>query len=70
MQRCFEFLSSNSEPVGIKTFSLHILFKLSKRYPEIVPEIKLLINDQVMQQTAAFKSAAKKFYSEKLIVFL
>lgn len=62
MQRCFEYLSSNSEPVGIKAFSLHILFKLSKRYPEIVPEIKLLINDQVMHQTAAFKSAAKKFY--------
>ena len=61
MQRCFDYLNSNDEPVAVKAFSLHILYTLSRKYPEIIPEINMLISDQLIHQTAAFRSAGEKF---------
>ena len=56
---CFRYVESVNEAVAVKAFSLTILGKLSKQYPEIIPEIKMLIEDQLPHQTAAFKSRAK-----------
>jgi hypothetical protein len=61
MHFCFEYLESPTEAVAIKAFSLTVLGNLAKQYPEIIPEIKLLIEDQLPHQTAAFKSRAKAF---------
>ena len=61
MNYCFEYLESPSEAVAIKAFSLTVLGSLAKQYPEIIPEVKLLIEDQLPRQTAAFKSRAKVF---------
>jgi len=60
MDACFQFLEKPSTPVAIKAFSLTTLFNLSKKYPEIKPELKLIINDRLDYETAAFKSRAKK----------
>jgi len=62
MDICFKYVESPTEAVAIKAFSLAVLEKLSKQYPEILPELKLLIEDQLPHQTAAFKSRAKKIY--------
>ena len=61
MNYCFEYLESSTEAVAIKAFSLTVLGSLAKQYPEIIPEVKLLIEDQLPHQTAAFKSRAKVF---------
>ncbi len=61
MNVCFEYLESPTEAVAIKAFSLTVLGSLAKQYPEIIPEVKLLIEDQLPHQTAAFKSRAKVF---------
>jgi hypothetical protein len=60
MELCFNYIQSPTEAVAIKAFSLTILGNLAKRYPEIIPEIKLLIHDQMLHQTAAFQGRAKK----------
>jgi hypothetical protein len=60
MDACFQFLEKPMTPVAIKAFSLTTLFKLSETYPEIKPELKLIINDRLDYETAAFKSRAKK----------
>lgn len=57
---CFRYVESPTEAVAIKAFALTVLGNLSKQYPEILPEIKLLIEEQWPHQTAAFKSRAKK----------
>ena len=62
MDSCFRFVASPTEAVAVKAFSLTVLRHLSKQYPEIIPEIKLLIEEQLPHQTAAFKSRAKYFY--------
>ena len=61
MEICFKYLESPDEAVAIKAFSLTVLGKLAKKYPEIIPEIKLMIEEQLPHQSAAFKSRAKSF---------
>jgi hypothetical protein len=64
MDICFQYLQSPGEPVAIKVFSITVLNNLSKKYPDIIPEIKLLIEEQLPGQTAAFRSRAKQFFKE------
>lgn len=59
---CFRYVEAPKEAVAIKAFSLTVLGNLSKQYPEIIPEIKLLIESQVDRQSAAFRSRAKKLF--------
>ena len=61
MEICFKYLESPGEAVAIKAFSLTVLERLAKKYTEIVPEIKLIIEEQLPHQTAAFRSRAKNF---------
>ena len=63
MEICFQYLESPYEAVAIKAFSLTVLGRLAGKYPEIIPEIKLIIQEQLPHQSAAFKSRAKNFYS-------
>jgi len=60
MNSCFSFIESNSTPVAIKVFSLTTLFNLSKFYPEIKNELKLIIEERWNHETAAFRSRGKK----------
>jgi len=61
MDLCFSYIMSPSEPVAVKAFSLSILQNLATQYPDIVPEIRLVIEEQLPHQTAAFKSRANAF---------
>ena len=61
MEICFKYLESPNEAVAIKAFSITVLARLAKKYPEIIPEIKLMIEEQLPHQSAAFKSRAKLF---------
>jgi hypothetical protein len=60
MTICFNFIQSNDTAVAIKAFSLTILQNLSKKYPEILPELKTIIEERWEHETAAFRSRAKK----------
>lgn len=59
MDRCFTYLESPTEPLAVKCFSMTVLENLAKNYPEIKPELKLIIEDQLPHQSAGFKSRAK-----------
>jgi hypothetical protein len=60
MEICFKYVESSTEAVAVKAFSLTVLNNLSKQYPEILPEVRLLIEEQWLYQTAAFRSRSKK----------
>lgn len=60
MDICFSYIEAPNEAVAVKAFSLSVLEKLAKKYPEIIPELKLVIEDQIPHQSAAFKGRAKK----------
>lgn len=59
MDLCFQFLESPAEALAVKVFSMTVLANLAKFYPEIKPELILLIEDQLPHQTPGFKSRAK-----------
>ena len=60
MNICFRYVESPTEAIAVKAFSLTVLGNLSKLYPEIIPELRLLIESQVENATPAFKIRAKK----------
>jgi len=63
MNACFGFIEKPSVPLAIKVFSLATLFNLSKYYPEIKGELKLIIENNWNNESAAFKSRGKKILS-------
>ena len=64
MDSCFQFLENPSTPVAIKVHSLTTLYNFSKSYPDIKPELKLIIQELWEHETAAFRSRAKKVLKE------
>jgi len=60
MNACFNLIENVSTPVAIKAFSLTTLFNLSKKYPEIKPELKLIIEEKKEHETVAFRARANK----------
>lgn len=60
MDFCFRFLESTTETLAVKVYAMSVLGNLTKKYREIKSELKLMIEDQLPQQTAGFKSRAKK----------
>ena len=65
MTLCFDFIQTNETAVAIKAFSLTILKNLSKKYPDIIPEVKTIIEERWDNETAAFRARAKKFLGNR-----
>ncbi|MCW3106616.1 MAG: hypothetical protein JWQ09_1122 [Segetibacter sp.] len=63
MNACFTFIENHDTPIAIKAFSLTTLNNLSKIYPEITQELKLIIEERWDIETPAFKSRAKQILS-------
>ncbi len=66
MDTCFRYISVPGEAAAVKAFSLTVLEKLSGIYPEIIPEIKLLIEENYDRETPAFKVRARKFLKKNV----
>ncbi len=62
MTICFNFIQSNETAVAIKAFSLTVLQNLSKEYPEILHELKTIVDERWEHETMAFRSRAKKVF--------
>jgi hypothetical protein len=60
MSICFDFVADAETPIAVKAFALTILSNLSKDYPEIRGELKLIIEEQWERATSAFRSRARK----------
>ena len=64
MDICFQYISSPTEAVAVKAFSITVLQNLARQYPEILNEIKLVIEERWDYETIAFKTRAKKLFKE------
>ncbi|MCW3787631.1 hypothetical protein [Plebeiibacterium sediminum] len=61
---CFDWLISEKIPVAVKANCMHILYNATKVYPELKPELKMILEEQFDNNTAGFKSRAKKILKE------
>jgi hypothetical protein len=60
MDCCFRFIETPGEAVAVKAFSITILGNLAQQYPDIIPELKTLLEDQLPHQKPAFVHRAKQ----------
>ena len=60
MNVCFGYVNTNEESIAVRAFSLTVLDNLSKKYPDIRNELKLIIEERWTHETAAFRSRARK----------
>ena len=57
---CFNFLKDKKEAVAVKAFSLTVLHNLSKKEPELLNELRMVMEDQLPYATAAIRARARK----------
>lgn len=62
MDQCFALLADPKENVAVRAFSMTVLGRLALEYPEISNEIKLVIEDELLNgnPSPGFRSRAKK----------
>lgn len=64
MDVCFTFIQNRATPIAIKAFSLTVLYNLSKIYPEIANELRVIIEENMDYETPAFQSRGKKILAK------
>ena len=57
-------LTAAAQTNAIKAFAITVLGRLAKKYPEIIPELQVVIEDQLSNQSPAFKGRAEKLFKE------
>ena len=61
---CFGYLTSKNEPIAVKVFSMSVLKGLVRDEPDLLRELKLVIEDQLPYASPAFRSRAQKVLKE------
>ncbi len=65
MNGCFNFIENPATAPAIKAYSMTTVYNLSKHYPEILQELKTIIENNWDNETPAFKSRGKKILKSK-----
>lgn len=61
MTICLHYIADPKEPIAVQAYALGVLKKLTKLYPEIKPEVKIIIASRLPYASAAFCSRARSF---------
>tara|TARA_B110000459_G_scaffold203985_1_gene263152 strand:- start:4740 stop:5252 length:513 start_codon:yes stop_codon:yes gene_type:complete len=56
----FRLLNSPTEPVAVKAFSMTVIYNLTRKYPDIVPELKASIATLLQNGSMGIKSRGNK----------
>lgn len=57
---CFDLLISDTVDVAVKVNTMQVLFNISQAYPELGAELKLILEEQIANNTVSFKARAKR----------
>ena len=60
LTRCFELLNDVEQTIAIKVFSMTVIFNFSKKYPDIIPELKSSIEALLPYASAGIKSRSRQ----------
>ncbi|MCB0402809.1 MAG: hypothetical protein KDD41_12045 [Flavobacteriales bacterium] len=56
----FDYLNDNSQPIAIRAFSMTVIFNLSEKYTDIVPELRASIEALLPDASAGLKNRGYK----------
>ncbi len=59
LNACYDLILSPEEPVAVKTFSLQCIANMARHHPELIHELKAVIQDQLPKTTAAFHARSR-----------
>ncbi|WP_114788975.1 hypothetical protein U0035_05190 [Niabella yanshanensis] len=65
MDSCFQYIADPDETIAAQAYALGILEKLTKLYPEILFELKTIVEVRMPNAAPAFRSRAKKILKKK-----
>ena len=61
LNTCFDLLADPGETIAVRAFSMTVLANLSKVYPEIRQELKIIVSDVLAREpSAGFKARARR----------
>ncbi len=60
----FKWLVSSESDVSTRTFAVMALQRAANKYPDLKPELKAVIEDQLSKNSISFQKKAKKILSE------
>lgn len=60
MDICFGYISIPGESIATRAFSMTVLANMAKQYPGIIPELKMIIEEQADNESPALKNRSKK----------
>ena len=61
---CFGYLAHPQEAIAIRCASMTILEQVCRKIPELKPELRLLLEDQLDHSSAGFQSRARKMLAK------
>lgn len=56
---CFTYLSSADQPIAVKVFSMTVLGRIAAKEPDLVRELRLVIEQQLPYGSAGFRARAR-----------
>lgn len=56
---CFELLKNDTVDVAVKVHAMQLIYNIGQRYPELGVELKMMLEEQIPNNTAAFNCRAK-----------
>ncbi len=56
----FRYLQNRSNPIAPRVFAMTTIYNISKKFPELLPELDATISDNLSQESAGFQNRAKK----------
>ncbi len=60
LDSCFTWLQSEETPIAVKAHCMQIIFKLTKPYPELIPELKAVLENLLPYGSKGEVNKAKK----------
>ncbi len=62
LERCYELLTSEKQPVAIRVFSMTVAYRISNRYPELKNELKIIVEEYLTHDSPGMCSRSKRIH--------
>ncbi len=62
--KCFEYLSDHQYPVAFRIFSMSVLWNIGQEEPDLLPELALVIEEQLPFGTSGIKARGAKILKQ------
>lgn len=61
---CFEYLGSVNYPIAFRVFAMTVLFNISVKEPDLMPELKMVIEEMIPHGSGGIKSRGRKVLAQ------